>query len=207
MLPFICSASSLCSIVLFSCFGFSLYLFKCKQGLLAGVPNYIENTSHIIIWILLLFHSLSVGPWILSLILFFSHANLLLFLISFCDMTLCFTPFFFFSLCWLTVHRNSWINLLVTIYLVDSASYVFLLADDDSSEGRKMLQMKFDRKCSLFYVELPGGTILYHLVDENEKFPTQFGREVDIHARIRTSASRLIIFMFCWVRLGLLGSQ
>lgn len=90
---------------------------------------------------------------------------------------------------------------------MDSASYVFLLADDDSSEGRKMLQMKFDRKCSLFYVELPGGTILYHLVDENEKFPTQFGREVDIHARIRTSASRLIIFMFCWVRLGLLGSQ
>ncbi|KAF7143656.1 hypothetical protein RHSIM_Rhsim05G0020500 [Rhododendron simsii] len=53
-----------------------------------------------------------------------------------------------------------------------------VIKNDDSSEGRKMLQMKFDRKCSLFYVELPGGTILYHLVDENEKFPTQFGREV-----------------------------
>ncbi|PSS15509.1 Zinc finger CCCH domain-containing protein [Actinidia chinensis var. chinensis] len=45
-------------------------------------------------------------------------------------------------------------------------------------KGRKSLQMKFDRKCSLFYVELPGDTILYHSVEENETFPAQFGREV-----------------------------
>lgn len=41
-----------------------------------------------------------------------------------------------------------------------------------------MLRAQFDGKCSLFYVELPGGTILSHPVEENEKFPVQFGREV-----------------------------
>ncbi|KAM7515640.1 hypothetical protein LguiA_005223 [Lonicera macranthoides] len=52
------------------------------------------------------------------------------------------------------------------------------LRNDNSSEGRKSLRMQFDRQCSLFYVELPGGTILLHAVKENEKFPVQFGREV-----------------------------
>lgn len=53
-----------------------------------------------------------------------------------------------------------------------------LLKSDKSSEGRKLLRTQFDGKCSLFYVELPGGTILSHAVEENEKFPVQFGREV-----------------------------
>lgn len=47
-----------------------------------------------------------------------------------------------------------------------------------NSEGRKMLRLHFDRNFSLFYVEVPGGTILSHAVEENEKFPAQFGREV-----------------------------
>ncbi|KAL6974538.1 hypothetical protein U1Q18_028723 [Sarracenia purpurea var. burkii] len=53
-----------------------------------------------------------------------------------------------------------------------------VMKNDNNSEGRKLLQMQFDSKCSLFYVELPGDTILYHSVEENEKFPVQFGREV-----------------------------
>jgi len=53
-----------------------------------------------------------------------------------------------------------------------------VMKNDDGSEGRTMLKKQYDGKCSLFYVELPGGTILYHSVGENEKFPIQFGREV-----------------------------
>ncbi|KAL0315769.1 UNVERIFIED_CONTAM: Zinc finger CCCH domain-containing protein 64 [Sesamum radiatum] len=49
---------------------------------------------------------------------------------------------------------------------------------DNSLDGRKVLGMHLDRNQSLFYVEVPGGTILSHVVDENEKFPVQFGREV-----------------------------
>lgn len=52
---------------------------------------------------------------------------------------------------------------------------VLFVAD---SEGRKMLRMHFDRNFGLFYVEVPGGTILSHGIEENEKFPAQFGREV-----------------------------
>lgn len=51
-------------------------------------------------------------------------------------------------------------------------------SDSDSNEGRKLLRSQYDGKSSLFYVELPGGTILLHLVDDKEKFPVQFGREV-----------------------------
>ncbi|KAF6157049.1 hypothetical protein GIB67_041510, partial [Kingdonia uniflora] len=49
---------------------------------------------------------------------------------------------------------------------------------NDISEGRKILNSQFDRKLSLFYVELPEGTILYHPVKDEENFPVQFGREV-----------------------------
>ncbi|XP_051114303.1 zinc finger CCCH domain-containing protein 64 [Andrographis paniculata] len=52
------------------------------------------------------------------------------------------------------------------------------LQNDSSSEWRKTLQTHVDRNQSLFYVEVPGGTILLHIVDDNEKFPAQFGREV-----------------------------
>lgn len=51
-------------------------------------------------------------------------------------------------------------------------------SDNTSSEGRSILRKQFNRNCSLFYVELPGGTILSHAVEEGEKFPAQFGREV-----------------------------
>uniref|UniRef100_A0A2P2JC73 Uncharacterized protein MANES_03G034200 n=2 Tax=Rhizophora mucronata TaxID=61149 RepID=A0A2P2JC73_RHIMU len=48
----------------------------------------------------------------------------------------------------------------------------------DNSDGRKWLRTQFDRDHGFFYVELPGGTILSCLVEENERFPIQFGREV-----------------------------
>lgn len=41
-----------------------------------------------------------------------------------------------------------------------------------------MLRTEFDGKSSLFYVELPEGTVLSHIVEDNENFPAQFGREV-----------------------------
>ncbi|XP_075474588.1 LOW QUALITY PROTEIN: zinc finger CCCH domain-containing protein 64 [Primulina tabacum] len=50
--------------------------------------------------------------------------------------------------------------------------------NDNSSEGRKLLQMHLDKNQSLFYVEAPGGTFMSHVIEENEKFPAQFGREV-----------------------------
>ncbi|KAF2285137.1 hypothetical protein GH714_038787 [Hevea brasiliensis] len=49
---------------------------------------------------------------------------------------------------------------------------------DNSSDSRKWLRAQFDRNYSFFYVELPDGTILSHLIEENERFPVQFGREV-----------------------------
>ncbi|XP_007012827.2 PREDICTED: zinc finger CCCH domain-containing protein 64 isoform X1 [Theobroma cacao] len=49
---------------------------------------------------------------------------------------------------------------------------------NNNSEGRKWLKTQFDKNFSCFYVELPEGSILSHLVEENEKFPAQFGREV-----------------------------
>ncbi|KAI3845553.1 hypothetical protein MKX03_019702, partial [Papaver bracteatum] len=52
------------------------------------------------------------------------------------------------------------------------------LKSGKSSEGRKSLREQVDRKSSFFYVELPDGTILSHPVEDNEKFPAQFGREV-----------------------------
>ncbi|KAF8393539.1 hypothetical protein HHK36_021783 [Tetracentron sinense] len=52
------------------------------------------------------------------------------------------------------------------------------MKNNGNSEGRKLLRTQFDRKLSFFYVELPDGTILSHPVEENEKFPVQFGREV-----------------------------
>lgn len=74
---------------------------------------------------------------------------------------------------------KSVINTLYTVSLrVDFLFFPTFLTEENSSEGRKMLRMQFDRECSLFYVELPGGTILLHTVKENEKFPAQFGREV-----------------------------
>ncbi|KAL5201133.1 hypothetical protein ABZP36_035487 [Zizania latifolia] len=50
--------------------------------------------------------------------------------------------------------------------------------DGDAKHGRELLRSQYDRKSSLFYVELPEGSVLLHLVDSNEKFPAQFGREV-----------------------------
>ncbi|XP_021896794.1 LOW QUALITY PROTEIN: zinc finger CCCH domain-containing protein 64 [Carica papaya] len=46
------------------------------------------------------------------------------------------------------------------------------------SDGRKFLRTEFDKNFSFFYVELPDGTILFHMLEENKKFPSQFGREV-----------------------------
>lgn len=67
-----------------------------------------------------------------------------------------------------------------------------MFAGDKISEGRKLLRAQFDGKSSLFYVELPGGTILSHSVEENEKFPVQFGREVRYLASLNRYAFTLI---------------
>ncbi|KAJ0971349.1 hypothetical protein J5N97_019308 [Dioscorea zingiberensis] len=56
--------------------------------------------------------------------------------------------------------------------------FAIITAQEDSSEGRKLLKSQFDGKSSVFYVELPDGIILWHSVDEKDKFPVQFGREV-----------------------------
>ncbi|KAL1554965.1 hypothetical protein AAHA92_15461 [Salvia divinorum] len=57
--------------------------------------------------------------------------------------------------------------------------FTFLtLKNDNNMEGRKSLGVHLNRNQSLFYVEVPGGTILSHAVEENENFPFQFGREV-----------------------------
>ncbi|KAK4774286.1 hypothetical protein SAY86_009221 [Trapa natans] len=49
---------------------------------------------------------------------------------------------------------------------------------DDSAGGREKLRTQFDNRHSLFYVELPNGTLLFHEAADNEAFPSQFGREV-----------------------------
>ncbi|KAL3623646.1 hypothetical protein CASFOL_032462 [Castilleja foliolosa] len=56
--------------------------------------------------------------------------------------------------------------------------FTFSTVKNDNNSGRKLLAMHLDRSRSLFYVEVPGGTILSHVVEETEKFPAQFGREV-----------------------------
>ncbi|KAL6585850.1 hypothetical protein OROMI_002494 [Orobanche minor] len=56
--------------------------------------------------------------------------------------------------------------------------FTFATVKNDDNSGRKFLGMHLDRSQSLFYVEAPGGTILSHVVEQNEKFPVQFGREV-----------------------------
>jgi len=49
---------------------------------------------------------------------------------------------------------------------------------DNISDGRKFLKTQIDGNSSLFYAEIPGGTILLHHVEEKDTFPAQFGREV-----------------------------
>ncbi|QCD80291.1 hypothetical protein DEO72_LG2g612 [Vigna unguiculata] len=49
---------------------------------------------------------------------------------------------------------------------------------DSISDGRKFLKTQIDGGSSLFYAQVPGGKILLHHVEKNEKFPAQFGREV-----------------------------
>lgn len=51
-------------------------------------------------------------------------------------------------------------------------------AGSDSTQGRTLLRSQFDGKSNLFYVQLPEGTTLSYAVDDKEKFPVQFGREV-----------------------------
>ncbi|KAJ4797865.1 Zinc finger CCCH domain-containing protein 59 [Rhynchospora pubera] len=57
-------------------------------------------------------------------------------------------------------------------------SFSALNPEGDSTNGRKELRSQFDGKSSMFYVELPGNKILVHSVEDNDKFPVQFGREV-----------------------------
>ena len=44
--------------------------------------------------------------------------------------------------------------------------------------SRESLREQFDGRCNFFYVELPDGTILSYAVEDESKFPVQFGREV-----------------------------
>ncbi|URE35276.1 zinc finger CCCH domain-containing protein [Musa troglodytarum] len=48
----------------------------------------------------------------------------------------------------------------------------------DSRQGRQLLRSQLNSTSGMFYVELPEGAILLHVVDDKEKFPVQFGREV-----------------------------
>ena len=57
-------------------------------------------------------------------------------------------------------------------------SVILLIVANENADGRKLLSTQFNREFNFFYVELPNGTILSHLVEENESFPAQFGREV-----------------------------
>ncbi|WOL03010.1 zinc finger CCCH domain-containing protein 59 isoform X3 [Canna indica] len=50
--------------------------------------------------------------------------------------------------------------------------------ENETGHGRELLRSQYNSNSSMFYVELPGGTTLLHVVDDKEKFPVQFGREV-----------------------------
>ncbi|KAM7259794.1 hypothetical protein ACFE04_015535 [Oxalis oulophora] len=63
-------------------------------------------------------------------------------------------------------------------FLATKCKLLHLLTVDNGSDRRKSLRAQFDKNADFFYVELPGGTILSHSVEENERFPVQFGREV-----------------------------
>ncbi|CAD6219588.1 unnamed protein product [Miscanthus lutarioriparius] len=54
----------------------------------------------------------------------------------------------------------------------------YKIALDGAKTARESLMSQCESKSGLFYVELPEGRILLHMVDSNEKFPVQFGREV-----------------------------
>ncbi|KAJ4848283.1 hypothetical protein Tsubulata_045022 [Turnera subulata] len=61
----------------------------------------------------------------------------------------------------------------------DRLGFEFVATKSNSfSEGRKWLRSQFDRNNSFFYMQLPDYTVLSHAVEENERFPAQFGREV-----------------------------
>lgn len=53
-----------------------------------------------------------------------------------------------------------------------------MIVATENDDGRKLLRRQFNKDFSFFYVELPNGSILSHVVEENERFPAQFGREV-----------------------------
>ena len=69
-----------------------------------------------------------------------------------------------------------------------------LMAGNNDSEGRKSLRAQFDDKISFFYVELPDGTILSHAIEDNEKFPVQFGREVRYQFQLLNVASCNLLY-------------
>eukprot|EP00262_Sarcandra_glabra_P004851 TRINITY_DN16090_c0_g1_i1.p1 TRINITY_DN16090_c0_g1~~TRINITY_DN16090_c0_g1_i1.p1 ORF type:complete len:435 (-),score=66.37 TRINITY_DN16090_c0_g1_i1:58-1362(-) len=56
--------------------------------------------------------------------------------------------------------------------------FAVMKPSDRNTEGRKLLRTQLDKTIGFFYVELPEGTILSHSVEDKEKFPVQFGREV-----------------------------
>ena len=71
-------------------------------------------------------------------------------------------------------------------------------AGSDSTEGRNLLRSQFDGKSNLFYVELPEDTVLSYAVDDKEKFPVQFGREV-CHTKNCFAITWCFLFsMICW---------
>lgn len=56
--------------------------------------------------------------------------------------------------------------------------FVISKSADAPGEGRKSLRIQFDSNHSFFYAELPECVTLSHVIEENEIFPAQFGREV-----------------------------
>lgn len=78
-------------------------------------------------------------------------------------------------------------------------SVILLIVANENADGRKLLRTQFNKDFSCFYVELPNGTILSHLVEENERFPAQFGREVSCMVFIMYFCSKyayLVLILF-----------
>jgi len=75
---------------------------------------------------------------------------------------------------WFSLNEHKLFCLSIQLHILNS----YCASLDLGTDGRKMLRTEFDGKSSLFYVELPEGTVLSHVVEDNENFPAQFGREV-----------------------------
>jgi hypothetical protein len=65
------------------------------------------------------------------------------------------------------------------IYIVSECIHVFPFGEkDEDANIQEDLEKHLQGGRNYFYVELPEGTILAHVLDAKESLPMQFGREV-----------------------------